>query len=489
MDIQKTTVMPERVVLDTAAQAELESAIPLPQGKLAEKVLSAMAEVSVSSAVATAEGVQTEGTLLLNVVCCDTDGMPFAFEASAAFSHCVAAEGLSSEMNARVRAELMHCVCRVEDGGLRLRAVVQLRVLVLGSRAVTCIERLEEVKAAEQRTETVQLCKRAFLGAHALRVRETLDVPMGFSFLCAEGSVKTAAPARGSEETLVAGELLLAVRFLRGDGAIAAQSYTIPFSDAVPSEPNDAVTVPVTLTRLRCELVEDGKLAVEAVLSIGLYGTVKTETSVLVDAYDSEGSFTCVTETFECLCYEGVKTQIVPIHETLTVPNHCREVAVPLYACCMPAVTAVVRDENGTSVDGMLRVTVVYRGDDGKQESFHAELPLSVPIRTEATTVLPAFSVSEVSVQGSGRTVRLAANLTVETEGYRQDTVRLTTDLIAGEAREPYSGIVVYFCEEQETFFDVGKRFGLPLECVRSWNPNAVEPFASGTPLLVVREN
>ncbi len=487
MEIRKTTLLTETLFGETVAEAQMESAIPLPQGKTLERVLSAEAEAKVDEIGCRDGAVVVTGTMTLKPTVESAERLPYAFEAAAQFSHTVRMEGVTPEMNARVSAEIPACSVRREDGGLRMQATVQLRTAVFETVQIPCITGLDDARDAETQTASVTVKKRTLLGAHSLRMSEEVAAPQGMTVIGATGTPVVNGLVKGTEGMLPQGELHLSVLYGAPDGGIRREQYAIPFSDVISCEPGENAFAAATLTSLSVAIDGDGTAAVEAALSIGVYGCVSETQRILTDAYDAAGDFSCEIRRANALNYEGAWNQTVQMSETIPVPSHMKDAYLPLYAALRPAVTsATVRDGRG-SIEGVLAVTVVYRDDDGMKQSFTHELPLSFETEARGTLPIVRFRAFDANLSGGGRTVSLSVSVAVEAEWYRAIAFDHVPELSAGAPRETDAGMLVWFADPDETLFSIGKRFGVPTARVRACNPTLSEPIKAGTPVLLIR--
>ena len=487
MEIRKTTLQTETLFGETEAQAQMESAIPLPQGKSAERVLSQEADATVDEIVCRDGAVVVTGTMTVWPVLEGTDRLPFAFEAAASFSHTIRMDGVTPDMSARVSAEIPACTLRREDGGIRMQATVQLRAVVFRSAQIACITALEDGNGLEQQSEPLTLKRRMLLGAHSLRINETLDAPHGCTVLKASVTPLITTLIKGTDGQLPQGELKLSVLFSEPDGGIRRALYTVPFSDVIACESGEEPYADATLTRLSAVIEEEGSLSVDAALSIGVYGCKAETQRVLIDAYDADGSFGCVNRTEDALRYEGARFETVQLNETVPVPGHMKDAYLPLYAALRTAITHVTVDDDRGRIEGVLSVTVVYRDDDGSKQSFVHELPLSFDTEARGTLLIPRVSAYDALLSGGGRTVALKVTLTVAAEWYRAAPFRCVPELSAGVPCETNAGMLVWFADADETLFSIGKRFSVPTARVRACNPTLCEPIAEGTPVLLIR--
>jgi anti-sigma B factor antagonist len=168
MEIRKTTLLTETLFGETVAEAQMESAIPLPKGKTLERVLSAESEATVSEISCRDGAIVVAGTMTLRPTVESAERLPYAFEAAAEFSHTVRMEGVTPEMTARVSAEIPACSVKREDGGLRMQATVQLRAAVFQPEQIDCITGLDDAKDAE--TLTLDFSKLEYISSAGLRV-------------------------------------------------------------------------------------------------------------------------------------------------------------------------------------------------------------------------------------------------------------------------------------------------------------------------------
>lgn len=486
MEIQKTVVSLESFVGTFTAQAQPESAIPLPEGVRAERVLSCTPEARVSETLCTKDGVQITGMLLLRLCVAAEEDAPHAFEASASFTHEIKAPGVLPDMTARASACVPSCTCRVEEGGLRMQATVLLRADVFDLIHEPCVTGIDDANGLETQGETVLLRRRVLLGAHAVRLRETVDAPEGMLLLETRGTAEVGRVVSGGDGLLLDGTLTADALFFDGE-SVTRKSYALPFTDNVDAEPNQAPFAAVEVTQLSAEYDAGGELRLEAVLSLGLYGANAETVSLLSDAYDRDGSFSCETKPVSYLSYVGERSRAATLREPIALPGHLKDVTRVLYTTAVPAITGTEIGRADASIDGLLLLSIVYRGDDGRLAGFKTDLPFSLKLDTEGTLLLPFVKVRSVETVGSGRTLSCMAELCYGGEWYAEERMHLTADLRPGAPRDPHEGILLYFPDAGETVFDVGKRFGVPTAEIREKNPGLTEPFADGAAVLLMR--
>ena len=488
MEIQKTMLSALALTGHTSAQAQLESAIPLPGGVHPQKVLSCEPQVQLQGPLCTKDGVQVTGLLLLHLTVETDGGAPLSFDASATFTHELSLPGVSPDMTARAAGYAPACACRVEEGGLRMQATLLLTADVFRPVRQECIAGIDEAEGLETQGDTVRLQNRILLGAHAIRLRESLDAPEGSTLLRAVASAEITRTANGTSGLLLEGAVRVNALYYDGEGGTVQRAYDIPFSDAIDGVPSGVPSASVEITQFDAAYDPDGSLSVEAALSISVHGTSEETVWILTDAYDSSGSFVSVTQSTPCLNYVGEQDRTAALREPVYVPNTRKDVTRVLYAAASPAITDTVVLENEARLDGLLLLSIVYRADDGALYGLHTDLPFSLPLDPMGTLLLPRIAVQSIDVSGSGRTLTVSAELKYGGEWYREETITFTTDLTPGEPCDPRRGILVYFPDPGETIFSVGKRFGVPTADIRAQNPHLCDPLSEGTSVILLRK-
>ena len=487
MEIQKTMLSAETRIGGATAQAQLESAIPLPNGVRSEKVLSCEPDVRVHEALCTRDGVQVNGLLSLHLVV-ETDAeTPLSFDASATFSHALSLAGVTPEMTARAAAYAPACSCRMEDGGLRMQATLLLRAEVFASERQSCIAGVDDAKGLETQGETIRLTRRTLLGAHAIRLRETVDAPEDVSLLKASGTAEVGRVANGPSGVLLEGTLFGAALYYDGEGGAISRPFALPFSDTLDAEPSTQLSATAEVTQLDVSYDPDGSLTVDAAISVAVYGVAEETACVISDAYDSTGGFSCETKSVPCLNYVGEQFRTTTLREPIQLPDYLKDATRVLCAAAAPAITDTAVSEDAASIDGLLLLSIVYRADDGRLYGFRTDLPFSLPLDPMGTLLLPEVAVRTAEASGSGRTLSCAVELRYGGEWYRQQNVLLTTDLLPGAPRDPHEGILVYFPDPGETIFSIGKRFGVPTASIRAQNPSLSDPLPDGASVLLLR--
>ncbi|MCL2696164.1 MAG: LysM domain-containing protein, partial [Clostridiales bacterium] len=414
----------------------------------------------------------------------------FAFEAKADFTQRIRDERVASGMQAQVAAQLYECRCTAENGSVRLTATVALTATVLQAAQKSCISGITGARNMEEQRSAITQKRRALLGSHSCRIREEVPIPAGCALLHVSGTAQIREVAPSQNGMLADGVLHLMALFTDEDGGVRAQPCNIPFTDTVSGETASYGWATVSVSHIDANILDaaDGIMAVEAGIEIRVFGAVTTETPVILDAYDADGSFLCRRETVQALQYGGIHTRKLSLTETVTVPAHLPDAYLPTFARAMPAVTNVTADDSGAEIDGVLLTTFVFRCDKGLLHSFQEEIPFTVRLEQAGGALcLPQVTLCNLALSGSGRRLEAQVKMLVAGEAWQSVTQTFTAELTANPDPDTHAGILIYFADRGETLFAVGKRFGLPIGQILQLNPELREPFADGQQIVIVK--
>ena len=486
MDVEKVSFNVDTLYMRLEEQVPIESAIPLPQGRTAGNVLSVTPQLQVREVRVGETGVRLSGQLQLHLIAETGERVLFSFDAAAEFTHLMSARIGSDALQPRVYGQLLKCACHREDDGLRLSAVLDLKVWLLSPREIEAVSAIRGAVGLESREETILTRRRSLQGAKALQVRDELGVEAGTNVLEAKGTVRILSSRPAGEGMALDGELFSALVLLDPEGRLQEKNVRSPFSDTVKVEGPGGATVNAELTGLTART--DGEaLFLSGDVSLSAYGGAESRIRVLSDAYDEGGTFLCHREEQTGLMYLGPVWKEESVEGPLTVPNHMPEVQQVLYSRALPAITGLTPQDSGTELEGVALVTTVYRCDSGLLHSFTGEVPFSFTLPGQGTLVLPLSASAFSTVTGQGRVLQGRVELLFSGEQYRESRIGYTDDLLAGPGTQPGRGILIYAPDPQENLFTVGKRFGIPQSRLRELNGELLEPFSGAERILIIK--
>ena len=488
MDVEKVSFNVDTLYMRLEEQVPIESAIPLPQGRTAGNVLSVTPQLQIREVRVSETGVRLSGQLQLHLIAETGERVLFSFDAAAEFTHLISARITEDALQPRLFGQLLKCACHREDDGLRLSAVLDLKVWLLAPREIGAVSAIRGAVGLESREETIVTRRRSLQGAKALQVRDELGVETGTNVLEAKGTVRILSSRPIGEGMALDGELFSSLVLLDPEGRLQEKTVRTPFSDTVKLEGplNGGAALSAELTSLTART--DGEaLFLNGDVSLSAYCGAESRMRVLSDAYDEGGTFLCHREEKTGLMYLGPVLKEETVEGPLAVPNHMPEVQQVLYSRALPAVSSLTPTESGTLLEGVVLVTTVYRCDSGLLHSFTGEVPFSLALPGPGALVLPLAAASFSTVTDRGRVLQGRAELLFWGEQYAQNRIGYTDDLLAGPGIEPSRGILIYAPDPEESLFTVGKRFGISQSRLRALNGELTEPFSGAERILIIK--
>ena len=488
MDVEKVSFNLDTLHMRLEEQVPIESAIPLPQGRTAGSVLSVTPQLQIREVRVGETGVRLSGQLQLHLIAETGERVLFSFDAAAEFTHLISARITEDGLQPRVFGQLLKCACHREDDGLRLSAVLDLKVWLLQPREMVAVSAIRGAVGLESREETVLTRRRSLQGAKALQVRDELGVEAGTNVLESKGTVRIVSARPMGEGMALEGELYASLVLLDPEGRLREMTVRTPFTDTVKLEGplNRSTALTAELTGLVAR-VDGEALFLNGDVSLSVYGGAESRVRVLFDAYDEGGTFLCHREEAAGLMYLGPVLREETVEGPLAVPNHMPEVQQVLYSRALPAVTGLEPGEDGTLLEGVVLVTTVYRCDSGLLHSFTGEVPFSLTLPGTGTPVLPLAATAFSTVTGRGRVLQGRVELLFWGEQYAENRIEYTDDLLAGPGTRQGRGILIYAPDPEESLFAVGKRFGIPQDRLKELNGDLSEPFSGAERILIIK--
>ena len=488
MEVEKVSFNVDTLYARLEEQVPIESAIPLPQGRTVGSVLSVTPQLQLREARVSDAGVRLSGQLQLHLVAETGERVLYCFDAAAEFTHLIPVNGAAESMQPRIFGQLLKCACHREDDGLRLSAVLDLKVWLLQSREVGAVSAIRGAVGLESREAAVLTRRRSLLGAKAVQIRDELGVEAGTNVLESKGTVRILSSRPTAEGVALEGELFSALVLLDPEGRLKEMTVRTPFSDIVRLEgaPGEGANLAGELTGLIAR-VDGEALFLNGDVSVSAYGSAESRTRILSDAYDEGGTFLCHREEAMGLMYLGPVVKEDTAEGPLAVPNHMPEVQQVLYSRALPAILRLEPRPEGTLLEGVALVTTVYRCDSGLLHSFTGEIPFSLTLPGPGSLVLPLSAAAFSAVTGRGRLLQGRVDLIFAGERYEENRIPYTDDLLSGAGTQQSRGILIYAPDAGETLFDLGKRFGIPQRRLRELNGEVTESFSGAERILIIK--
>ena len=318
------------------------------------------------------------------------------------------------------------------------------------------------------------------LGA-ALGVQQTLF---------ATAQVQTGEIAGGEGKVSLTGVIDLCVYHAGSEKPLLVTRHAMPFETTVKASGDlsqDAVLeAQVTLRDVLADSMGTGDgervLRVEVEIEAAIFAHETQQTTLLQDAYTLSGDALSLTREEVSVSSSGVNTCAKDSGKMmLTLPEEHPPVGTVLAAFATPVVGAQEKAGTQLRVDGVLGITVIYLPmDSGIPVSAVFSQPFTAGFETNADVGEAQLCCTEIVATGitSDRIeARYALQLCARSAGTQ--SLNIITQVQEVPAPEQSGGICVYFPGEEESLWDVARRYRVDETALAHLNAGreAVQPI------------
>lgn len=405
-----------------------------------------------------------------------------ALAAKAAISQVVDVAHAQSGMLCRAQAQVEYVEARYENGHLVFQVSLGLHVWVmtLEKNEVICdVENADQIETEYEDTQFVKLAADAGETAvmtaevelpHSLDARNTLmdwGVVLIDSVQEDLGGVRV--KGRAMIETLVSGGV-------EGRPAVVVK-YPIEFDKLLelPEWLSKNASVHAQLRNIRTQVEndadsEEGKLLIQTDVYFCISANVKENVRVLTDAYGVASKHIETTNEDIDACNDVVITQnIETIRGTVIADEDSAAIGSVIAVRAQPNPAEIISDGDASRISGVIEADVLYMPSGAyRPESTHTELPFEMEVSQalgDASLIRLSVVSSEANALMSDRLemkIQLCADC--ETRIYGKKSIVKQIEALEPEKRR--SGYIICRPSENESAWEVGKRYGIPEKVV-----------------------
>lgn len=479
-----------RLIYCASEQTIVEGRLPATEGRRVAEVLDSSARAAVDNTDVNDNEVTISGRIIVSVIALDESGSAFAFESTAEFSHSFEVAGAAMGMSAYVSPSVQSLSAHAAEGAVDMSCAIDMELRVTAQSPLRMTAGVSGVSDIEMRHTTVSHARRVELGHDTLRLREELAEDGISDVILTEGQVCIRDTIIEQGGATVSGTITVSSICTDADGKLIQLVRQMPFrerlavSGAAEGVYCHAVLNAIALRSLGSEF---NLLAMEAEVSFRIYGVQTESVTLPVDLFSPSIGFECLKQNLRIQSFTEGKTVQSIIRETVTVPDGMADISESIFAAARPVVTSVSCNDNGVAADGILITRMVYRSAGDRIYTFSEDIPFTISI-ADGKCDLPIITASATAsvTNGGGRNAQVMCGIVIDAELYSVSDVSVVTGLAETAAKASPNGIVVCFASEGECVFDIAKRYCVPCATVRQLNPEAVEPFADGTRLVLL---
>lgn len=485
----------ERVAGRSVSQLLVESDIPIPSGREAQRILHAQGDIKNESAFCANGKVQAEGTLSLQILCLDQENNPFGIRASTQYNHEIPIADAKEGMRAQIRPQLLDLRCVLRDRRIRLEAVAELHTITQQNERLRVLSDVAGVEDLQKQYAETEIGVLQHAGGDTIRLQEDIPAAGVQQLLLANGTAQVNSVVLEPDGVTARGTLFAAAVYCDAEGQLNQVAQQIPFERLIAldleAETCTDVSVIANVEDFSLHIGEtEDLLEMEAAISLVAQCVAVERVQSLSDAFTPSGCCHCRQEMVERLSSISCQAQVSTVQESLRAPE---DLPNALRAGCIgarPAVLGIKEHEGKLAVEGLLITGVVYQTDEGQLANFEEDVPfrmvLDAPYMPDADV-----QIRLLEARGNGGGNLFHCSFTLEARVVLRELVYLplAVGLEEAEPQQRENGIMVCFAGAGETFWSVGKRFGIAIDELKKWNPEAAEPFSEGCPLMIMSAN
>ncbi|MBQ8506598.1 MAG: DUF3794 domain-containing protein [Clostridia bacterium] len=421
-----------------------------------------------------------------------------ALSAKANLSQVAEIPGAQPGMLSRAQATVENVDVKYENGHMVFLVSLGIHVWVSKLEPIEVITGLEDAEGIETRFRELCLVKLAAEANETAVLTEQVELPKALdarATLMDWGSVTidSAEPDLGGVR--VKGRVL--VESLVGSGIEGRPAVTVKY----PIEFDKLIELPEWLAREACvypsirsirtqlemgDGEEDGMLMIQADVRFDIAANLRECVEVLEDAY-STGSRRIDVQEQELEATTGVNcTRGSEIVRGTVMLGDGASVGSVIAVRVLPNV-AEVEDENGRSkISGLLDCGVLYMPNGSDQPAaarttlpFEIEVPQE--LEDESSIRLSVTSAEANALMSDRLEMKIGLNVFCETRV--NSDIEIAREIEEGEAAERRPGYVIYWPEENEDAWAIGRRYAIAESIVRENAENG--EVKAGKPLVL----
>lgn len=481
-----------RLIMRQPAQVELEQTLTVPDGKIISEIIDYSVKPLVTNCRIEENKLNYTGEVIVQTVASTDDGKYFSFVTTAEFSGSVDYDGLKNGMSVDFLPSIKSASLFASDGiRLNLNVVIDIDFTVTSVSPIKTLDAITPLSDLQLKRKELQTSRRVVLANETIHLSDELSATDVDKILKFDLQISV----RDISMDTVSGIVQLNALCLNSDGELMQLIRSIPFKETVSlngSADEIYASAEIISSDVHSLGTEFSLIAVDMDVCFRIFGMRKSCVDIPVDAYSPSLNFECLSEHINTINAEGGACWQHSLKENLSVPEGYPDIFTALNVSVLPVVTNVSIENGLMSVQGFLTTRLVYRSSDNSINSFTDDvlfnINMAAPINAHYARFV--FNAQACVNGGSGRTAQIAYNTDSYIEfmsGWNMNVVTGIAESCTPALDEAFtSGMIILSTCDGETFFDVAKRFRVPLTSVEELNPDIKEPFSNGDKIIIM---
>ena len=476
MDIIKQNIMLEYLPIRAHTQAAAEGEIS-PPGMMPpiENILSIDGRTT-ATAEALEDAVIVDGVVNLGILYVCSAGLVHGFDSVANFKHTIDMPGSKAGTSTDVIPTVGQIDYKVTPDGLSVHANVDIDCVQYQRYDVPVVASIAQMPLE---TKTVEFESESFESdVSELKVTEEARMPRPIEkILGVGGHIRTQSVSREANRAVIEGVLRLSVIYLAPDGTLVQTPIVIPFTQYSDlPEGTKSINASSKFSSLNASQVDEDIIAIEAMIETIVVSRVAQSYQALSDAY-SMGN-----ESIECYqdCLQLSRSEHADCRCSVRInaetPVGYPDVDRVLVARFRPQIDESIAQDASVAVNGVLHGSFIYLDRDGNIHGFDSVLPFEcigeAPGFSPDMEVFSSAACELIHAGAAGSEIPLQVALEISADGHYFEEITVVNSVDQTENIRDVFGPVVYFPDAYESLWDVGKKFAISLDDIRSLNPD-----------------
>lgn len=486
----------------TLSQAFIEGEVALPVGKPEmAKVLSVQARVNAGNVEMMENRAMLDGVVTLNICYLCPEGRVHSFESASSFKHNTEVPGALATSKGYANTSVGGIeFTAVDSRRLTISCIVDVTIHVIHEIALAGIAQSaapeDIIIQPYEKTYQRQVARLSGMVEEKEKISIPVGMPAAEEVLSCDGYAVIKACYTEEGTAAVESEVkLLIVYATEQESTPIAQFYaTVPVHEIFSDDnihPGAKVDAQVRIKEIYCRMSEIGEdMTVELLLAMDAQVYEEFTFKGISDAYSlkNELEIKCqqidLKQKKEHLSGEYVLRENIEIdskHAAMRILSVCANMTYPTYRI----------DKDRISVEAMANVQIVFVDAQGQPGATYLEVPVqfeqeAMGIDSSMTAEI-SMDFAQMTAAMSGNEIELRAVIDYHMDLYEQSCEQLITAIELGEELKPQkTGIAVCFINQQDSMWDICKRYRMSPESIQTFNPELGERVEPGDKLIVL---
>ncbi len=515
LKLKKEQIRLAEVICSRYCQTDAEYDIIVPDVKPdVAKVLNVSGDAAITHKTIQNDRVVLQGVVRLDILYIPDDDMGAGVKSISCvqdFSHTIEAKGAKPGMSLVAEAECeLFEYNLLNSRKLNICTKLGLNIKLTSSSDAALATAIEGNENIRTNTEHLKLCHSFCDADREILLKEQLDVPSGKPELYE--ILKVSAKPSQKElrfldgKAIVKGDVKVSTLYCGGmeDNTVQCMEHCIPFTEILEIDElteNMTGEADYSIKDIYTEILQDSDgdnriLNTEITLSVCIKAMGIADFDVICDAYSPD--FELVIDKTPCnteQLLETAKAQVTQ-KETVSVPDYLPEV----YQICdcngVPSIENIAAENGSVTVSGYMTYNILYMSQEREApiSGFSHVLPFThtfdIPGLCSTSVCDVKAETEHISYTLSGpSSIELRSIILLSLKASNPCTCHMISEINCDEASAPpqIPSITVYFVKENDTLWNIAKRFRIAPEDILAVNGSESDILKAGKKIYIFK--